>query len=76
MRGLKSHFFQFETLHMVIYNQKFTSKRLNRSGPKFCVGPQKWFMDARNYKKLYQRPFDFCEIKKIFENLRIFLLLF
>ena len=43
------------------------SKRLNRSGPNFMqdfAGPQGRFMDAPNYKKLYPKAFDFCEILK------------
>ena len=49
-------------------------------GPKFCVGPQKRIMDARNYKTLYPKVFDFCEIlkirEKLFENPGFCLLLF
>ena len=58
------------------------SKRLNRLRPNFVwdlTGPQGRFMDAQNYKKLYLKKLDFCEIlkvrEKIFENSRTFLFL-
>ena len=45
-------------------------------GPKFCEGPQGRFIDAQNYKSLYPKAFDYCEIlklrEKIWLNLRAF----
>ena len=43
------------------------------------IRPQGRFRDAQNYKKLYQKAFDFCEISKVhkilFENLQTFLVI-
>ena len=43
-----------------------SNKRLNRSGPNFVwdlTWPQGRFIDAKNYKKLFPKVFDFCLIK-------------